>query len=283
MSTIVTQDGVQLHLHSWPASEPRANAALLHGWGEHGGRYAHVGAEFSKRGISVLAIDFRGHGRSGGRRSHVDRFEEYHLDVDALLAEAKKSAGPTFLMAHSMGSLVALDYVIRKGGSGLRGMVLSSPYLGLAMAVNPIKLGAGKIMSNVLPTLALAAGIKGRDVCRDPEILALYDTDPLNVKKITARLFAEQLAAQERVKARAQEIKLPTLLLYAGDDRIASADATDRVAAKFSMQDRTVERLPGLFHEILNEMPAVRGPLIARMADWILTRSAGDKVHGDAA
>jgi alpha-beta hydrolase superfamily lysophospholipase len=89
--------------------------------------------------------------------------------------------------------------------------------------------------------------------------------------------------AQARVKARAQEIKLPTLLLYAGDDRIASADDTDRLAAKLAMQDRTVERLPGLFHEILNEVPAVRGPVIARMGDWILERSVGDRAHGDAA
>lgn len=276
MSTIRTGDDLELNSYEWCADEPKAVVALVHGYGEHAGRYAHVGAAWNAKGISVIAADLRGHGASPGVRGHCERFSDYHLDARAIYERATEVAAgaPVFLMGHSMGGLTVLDWLLSGGQPQVRGVVLSSPFLGVALEVNPVKAFAGKVMSRLLPTFALPTGLAGDLVTRDPEILKLYDTDPLNNTNATARWYTEAMDAIERVHARAQNLTVPLILLYAGDDKAASADATDRVAAKLAMPERTVERLSGLYHELVNEPPDVRGPIIERYASWMLERAS---------
>jgi alpha-beta hydrolase superfamily lysophospholipase len=280
-SMIRTADGRELNLHVWAASQapPAITVGLIHGYGEHAGRYAHVAEKLNARGISVLGIDLRGHGKSSGVRGHIEKFDEYHKDIDALRQELEKRAagGPIALVGHSMGALVAADYLIAKRGAGLAGVVLSSPFLGLSLAVNPVKEAVGRAMSRFIPTLALPAGLKGSDVCRDPSIAALYDSDPLNNKKATARWFTEAMLAIERVHARAGEIALPVLLLYGGSDRVASADATDRFASKLKGKDVTFERLKDHYHEIVNELPEARDKVIDRIGAWLVDHARAGK------
>ena len=173
-------------------------------------------------------------------------------------------------MGHSMGALLAYHYLLFSGKRpNLAGLVLSSPYLGLSLEVHPIKAGLGRVMSRFHPTLALPTGLMGKDVCRDLELQRLYDSDPLNVKKATARWFTETTRAIEEVHGRAGALDVPLLLLYGGADKVASADATERFARALTMKDRTTERLANHYHELVNEPPAVRAPIIARMADWL--------------
>jgi alpha-beta hydrolase superfamily lysophospholipase len=276
MSTQKTADGVELNMHEWmPEGAPRLVLALLHGYGEHGARYAHVAKAMNAQGIGVVAADLRGHGKSSGRRGHVERFDEYHQDADATVARAKAIAGgaPVAIMGHSMGGLLVADWLIAGRGRDLAGVVLTSPFLGLSLKVNPVKEGVGRLMSKVIPTLALPAGLKGADVCRDPELARLYDTDPLNNKNATARWFTEAMKTMERVHARAGEIERPILLLYGGSDRVASADATDQFARKLSPQDKTIERLKDHYHEIVNELPEVRAKVIDRIAGWLVAHA----------
>jgi alpha-beta hydrolase superfamily lysophospholipase len=273
--TLTAKDGLKLHLHRWAAGEPLAEIVLLHGYGEHAGRYAHVARAWNALGLSVSAVDLRGHGKSGGRRAHVDRFAEYHLDAAALVDYARGEAAgkPVLLFAHSMGALVAMDWLLAGGGADLAGLAFSSPFLGVALAVNPVKAGLGRVMSKIWPTLSLPAGIHGRHVTSDPAQAALYDSDPLNNKVATARWYTEALAAIDRVLAGGDQLRLPLLLLYAGADQLASADQTDRLAQKLSGADRTVERLAGRQHELVNEPEEIRGPLIERFGAWLVERA----------
>jgi alpha-beta hydrolase superfamily lysophospholipase len=271
MTTIQTGDDVVLHLHDWSRPKARATVALLHGYGEHAGRYAHVADAFNAADIGVVAADLRGHGRSAGKRGHVDRFADYHLDATAIYeaARARADDGPIFVFGHSMGGLLALDWLLGGAAPSVAGTLISSPYLGIALEIPPLKAAAGKLMSSIWPTLALASGLKGRDVCRDADKQALYDTDQLNNKNATARWFTEALEAHARVLERAPKLATPTLLLYGGDDKVASADATDAFAAKLSLEDREVERLAGYYHELVNEPKADRDAVIGRMVAWI--------------
>lgn len=275
MTTIETADGLALNLYDWTIPDPRITVAMLHGYGEHAGRYEETAKRWQTRGISALAVDLRGHGKSPGPRGHVERFTDYHRDADALVELAKERAagGPVAVFGHSMGGLLALHWLLSGRGSELVGAVISSPYLGLAVQVNPVKKGLGNLMSNLVPKFAQPSGLKGADVCRDPALSALYDTDPLNNSKATARWFTESNAAIESVHRRAGQLTAPLLLLYGGEDKVAKADATDRFAAALTGDDKICERLPGLYHEILNELPEQRHAIMDRMAEWLLAHA----------
>ena len=271
---LTAEDGTRLHLHEWRAEDPRLTVALVHGYAEHAGRYAHVAAALNAKGISVVAVDLRGHGRSDGARGHVDAFSDYHQDVDVLLAKADEGR-PLFMLGHSMGGLLTAHYLLAGKGPKVHGVVLSSPYLGLALEVSGVKKGAAVLLSRVLPKLSLPSGLEGKDLTRDPAMVKLHDDDRLNFGTANARWFTESTQAMERVLAQASQLSKPLLLVYGGADRVASADATDRFAAKLAVADREVARLPGFFHEILNEPPADRDPLIARIAGWLLAHAEG--------
>lgn len=269
-------DGLELHLHEWKApGTPRLCVALLHGYGEHAGRYAHFAEALNARGITVVGVDLRGHGKSKGARGHVDAFQQFYSDVKLVVNRAKELSGgaPVALFAHSMGALLALDWLLAGNGKDLAAVALSSPFLGIALKVNPVKEGLGRVMSRLIPTLSLPSGLKGADACRDPKMQELYDSDTLNNKNATARWFTEAMKAIDRVQARGGELKLPLMILYGGSDRIASADATDELAKKLTAPDRLVERLDGYYHELVNEPPEERAKIFDRFATWLLSKA----------
>jgi alpha-beta hydrolase superfamily lysophospholipase len=272
---ITARDGMKLELHEWLVDDPRMTVVLLHGYAEHCGRYAHVAKAWNARGIQVVGCDLRGHGKSEGERGYVERFEDYHRDVDALMDAAKTRAKgtPIALFAHSNGGLIALHWLLTGNGRDLAGVLISSPFLGLAVKASPLKLTAGKLMAKLLPKLGLPGGFTGKDVCTDETFQRQYDGDPMIFKKVNARWFAEAMSAIDLVHARCSQLEAPLLLLYAGDDRIVSAEATDRFCRGLTCQQLTTERLDKHAHELVNEGPPVREKLIARMADWLLSRA----------
>lgn len=276
LAAIETTDGVLLHAHRWaPASPPRVEAILLHGYGEHAGRYEHAASVWNDLGVGVTAVDLRGHGRSAGRRGYVERFTDYHRDADALLARARADAGdrPVVVFGHSMGGLLAAHWLIARGLDGIAGLALSSPYMGLAFPVPAYKLALGRLLSRLRPTFALPSGLTGDDVARDPDIARTYDHDPLNLKTATARWFTEAEGAMEEVFRGAHRLRLPTLLLFGGADRVASPSANERLG-KALPNSPTAERLPGAFHEILNEPQPRRTEIARRYGEWMVGLSS---------
>lgn len=267
--TLTAADGTLLSLHEWRVPDPKLTVAIVHGYAEHAHRYAHVAKNFNARGISVVAVDLRGHGRSQGARGHVDRFVDYHQDVDVLLAKADEGQ-PLFILGHSMGGLLAAHYLLMGNGQKIKGAILSSPFLGLALDVGGLKLGAARLFSKLLPKLSLPSELKSADLTRDPEMVKIHEADNLNFGTANSRWFMEASAAMEVVHSRASQLTTPLQLLYGGADRVASADASDRFAAQLTVADRDVERLSGFFHEILNEPPADRDVVMERMGTWLL-------------
>jgi len=278
-----TADGLDLFAHDWTFPGARAVLAVAHGFAEHGGRYEHVARELRPHGIATLAVDLRGHGRSPGPRGHVARFGDYQADLDALLERAGTVGPPVFLLGHSMGALVVLDRLrARPDGLGARGAVLSSPYLGLARRVSPLTLWAVARLATVLPRFPLPAGLAGDLVCRDRELRREYDEDPLVLSRTTAGWFVESRRAIMRVERELGPVRAPLLVLAAGDDHVADVERTRRLAARAGFEDR-LEVLPGVLHEVLNEPPERRRPIIERMADWVGRRLAAEpRGGGDA-
>ena len=274
MSFFQSRDGTQLHEEHWPAEgKATASVVIVHGYGEHIGRYDETGRALAAAGFSVRGLDLRGHGQSGGVRGYCNRFDEYVDDVDAIVARARGEALPLFLLGHSFGALVSPFYVLHHA-TAVAGMVLTSPYWKLALQQPAAKIWAGKVASFIAPKLALPSGLKGVDVCRDPELQAKYDADPLNNKNATARWFTESTAAQEELVMRASELSTPTLLMVGEADKIAAAPQARVVFDRLGAKDKTLRMLEGQYHEVLNEPKPTREQTVREIVEWLRTHAS---------
>ncbi|TXD36161.1 lysophospholipase [Lujinxingia vulgaris] len=255
---ISTPDHQQLYWQTWraPKVTPRAVVALMHGYAEHSARYDHVGIALARAGYAVMAIDARGHGRSTGRRGHVERFDDYVDDLELLIRRAGQRWPdlPLFVMGHSNGGLIALRLALRKP-QNVRAFVITSPLLGVAPDLSPVMQKVGLAAARILPTLTIASGIDPGALTHLKDVIDHHERDPLNFPTATAGWFSEAVGAMKDAHRRAGEVEHPALLLVAGDDRIVNARETERFFHQMGSHDRQLELLPGLYHEVLNEEP----------------------------
>jgi alpha-beta hydrolase superfamily lysophospholipase len=263
--------GPSLYFYVTAPERPRVFLGLLHGYGEHAGRYAHVADAWAEHGIATVAVDLRGHGKAEGRRGHCDRFDEF-LDDAAELARLVRERAPdlgAIFFGHSFGGLVAASVALA-GPTPWLGLALSSPFFGVATAVPLAKRLAGKVATRVAPTLALPTGLSGKMVTHDLQRARAYDEDPLVFKTATARWFSETEAAQERAIARAGSLSMPLLLVAGLSDSVVSVPRERAFFDAAGSTDKTWDGREGLFHEVLNEVEW--RPIADRFAEWILAR-----------
>ncbi len=269
-------EGVSLYVeHFCPASRARLVLVNVHGFGEYCGLYRHVAGALLARGIAVTQFDCRGHGRSQGRRGHVDRFDDYHADLGLVVRRARELVPgvPWSLMGHSLGGLIVLDHVLRRKSEPQPDrLVALAPWLELKMKVSMPKRAAAEVFARLRPTLTMSNGIKAKDVSRSPEVVANFFRDPLVHHVATAGWFAGVLRTQAALRATAAQLQIPTLLLVPGQDRIVSSEATLAFAqAAGSMAE--VGRYPALYHELFLEPE--REQVVSDVADWLLRPRAG--------
>ncbi len=274
LSHVRAADGTDILVRDWASDRsasgrPWASVLLVHGLGEHSGRYEHVGDQMAAAGLDVQAYDHRGNGGSGGRRGHVDRWEQYHDDLAERLAPVRSSADgrPVVLYGHSMGGLIVLGYLLTDRPKPDL-VVLSSP--GLDSTIAQWKKSLAPTMSRIFPTLAVPNGIDGSTLSRDPAVADKLAADPLASKSSTARFAAEGLIEQERVRREYAGLTLPTLVLHGLDDGLVPAQASVILDSLPNVERRTY---PGLRHELHNEPegPAIIGEII----DWIRAKTGG--------
>jgi alpha-beta hydrolase superfamily lysophospholipase len=254
------------------AGPAKATVAVLHGGGDHSGRYPALTSGLVRAGFEVALLDFRGHGQSDGRRWHVDSFDDYLADIDAFLARLCQDgySGKLFVAAHSMGSLIAARWGVDHWREPA-GFILSSPYLRLAMRPPASKVWAARIVGRVIPWLPGATGIDFTALTSDPELQAWTAHDPLYGRKTTPRWFDESRQAQAEVLARAAEFRAPVLVLAAGADTIADATASRSFLEAVQSRDKRFVLYPGLRHEIFNEVERERP--IAEAVAWLTARA----------
>jgi acylglycerol lipase len=263
-------EGPPLYFHAaMPKSGVKAVLAMIHGYADHGARYAHVMGALAEHGIGSVVIDLRGHGRAGGDRGYCSRFGEFKDDARELrrLVESRAKGVPLFLFGHSFGGLVASSVVL-EDAKPWKGLVLSAPFFGIAMDVPKVKILAGKIASRVYPKLGIPSGLAGKDVTHDAAIAKAYDTDPLVFKNATARWFTETSHEQAHVLANASRITLPLYVTFGTADPVASMPAAKKVFDAAGSADKTWDPREGLYHEVLNE-PSWKD-IVEPMAKWIL-------------
>jgi alpha-beta hydrolase superfamily lysophospholipase len=247
---------VSIYIQWWlPDTTPKASLALVHGIGEHSGRYSNLVGTLIEHGMAVYAVDNRGFGKSSGKRGHVMSWREYTDDTAAFLDRVReiKSEGPLFLMGHSMGGLIVLSFLLDHSPKDLNGVVVSGPALSQG-AVSKVLLLAARIMSKVVPSFSLDTKLDASAVSRDPEVVAAYEADPLRTGMASARLGTEMAAAMEMVKTRAGEIRLPILIVHGGADRLVAPETSRELMPLLGSTDKTRIEYPSYYHEPHNDL-----------------------------
>lgn len=259
--------GPALFFSKVEGKDTAAQVAIVPGYADYADRYEHVQRAWADRGVSSVAVDLRGHGLAEGARGACLRWEEYLDDVEELFTQLDSSR-PTFLFGHSFGGLVAASWALRKPAAQ-KGVLLSNPYMRVALPVPAAKKAIGKAVAALLPGLGLATGIQGHQLTHDEARAKKYDTDPLVFKKANVRWFVESEREQGRVMSRAKELGIPFYLVLGTADPVVAGgrELYEAVGSK----DKTLDTREGLLHEVLNEpeWPAVAGA----MADWILAHT----------
>jgi alpha-beta hydrolase superfamily lysophospholipase len=264
------RDGVRLFFRRFDASAPRGLVAIVHGFAEHSGRYLDLARRLNQANFSAAAFDYRGHGQSGGRRAHIDSFEEYLNDARSFLDQCRRMGFERpVLLGHSLGGLIAAR-LAQGEGEGLSALVLSSPFLGLAMKVPAVKRAVGNWVSRWIPTLSMSTGLDPAWLSHDREVVERYASDPLVSKVCSARWFTETTAAQEQAQADAGRLALPLFIQAAGDDRLSDLAATRAFFERCAGADKTLKVYDGLFHEIYNETE--RDRVVSDLTAWLQER-----------
>jgi alpha-beta hydrolase superfamily lysophospholipase len=245
---------LELYYQCWqPVTRPKAILAVVHGHGEHSGRYNNVVDWFVPKGYAVYAFDLRGHGRSPGKRGYIESFAEYRNDAAAFLdlVRSEEPNSKVFLLGHSQGGLIALNYVLHDG-AGLAGIVASGPVLS-PPGISPFLIQLSKVLSNVWPGLSLATGMDTTALSRDPAVVEAYVNDPLVHAKGTPRLGAEMLLAVDWTQAHAAEMALPCLIVHGSDDRLCPPEGSQRFYENVTFDDIERVEYEGYYHEVFNE------------------------------
>lgn len=264
---------VEIYWQSWqPEKPPRAVVVIVHGLGEHSGRYRHVAQVLADAGCAVYAMDHRGHGKSGGPRAFVDRFSYAVEDIDQVVEIARRAhpRKPTFLLGHSMGGALSLSYTLRNPGK-LFALILSGPAVALDGAP-PLLKPISRLMSTVAPKFGMFAVEPGL-VSRDPAVVADYASDPLNAHgKVPARTLGELVNFVEILPAALPLIQLPLLVMHGKEDKLAGVGGSQMVFSQVASRDKTLKVYERLYHEIFNELPEDRAVVFKDLSDWIGAR-----------
>lgn len=264
--TATTRDGIRLLTRHWVADSARASVLLVHGLGEHSGRWEHVGTQLAAAGLETFAWDLRGFGASGGERAWVDRWTQHFDDLEDRLAAARAAlpGRPTILYGHSMGGLIALGYALSdRPRPDL--LVLSAP--GIDDDAAAWKHLLAPILARIIPHLRIANGISDAMLSRDPARQEATRIDPLVIRASTARFGAELFAEQARVRAAAPKLSVPSLVIHGLADPIVPSRVTEPLGAIAGVTRRTYA---GVRHELHNEP---EGPqVLADVIAWIDAR-----------
>ncbi|MFP4532511.1 MAG: lysophospholipase [Desulfobacterales bacterium] len=253
------------------AAPERGRILIAHGLGEHSGRYYHVMERLLKKGLSVWAIDHRGHGQSGGKRGHIQRFDQYIEDLQQMMKLVRTDMPENmkcFLLGHSMGGLIVLNYA-EKHPRMIDGVIASSPGLAPADRIPVVKGAAGRIMSKIWPAMALNNEVDSRFLSHDSKVVSDYDNDPLVHPWVTARWFTEYVDAMADTIRSAPSIKTPILMQVAGDDHLVSPEASRKFFDSLTVRDKTLHFYEGLYHEIYNEAAKDRERVLADLEKWL--------------
>ncbi len=247
-------DGTQMHAVRWtPDSEPKMVVFLIHGLGEHSGRYASMAQYYACFGIEVGSFDLRGHGKSDGQRGHCDDFQQLIRDIDRFLNQGSSIdiAKPRFIYGHSLGATLAIKYALSHPGK-YNGVILSAPMLKPAFELPKWKMVLGRAMQSLWPTLSLSNEVDINALSRDKAVLIKNQEDPLIHDRISVKLGMQVLEAGEQLLEEASLVDFPLLMMHGDADDLTCHKAS-RAFSECAGEQSTLKIWDGFYHELHHE------------------------------
>ena len=264
-------DDVTFYMQGWePEGKSKAIVCLIHGLGEHTGRYVHVGKAFNDAGYPLFGFDLRGHGQTGGRRGHFPSLDVVMQDIHQFVEFQRQNHPdqPVFLYGHSLGGLLTLSYTLQHP-EGLQGVIVTGAMLRSAFDEMKVKNTLAKILGSMAPTIALSTGLDATSISRDPVVVEEYVNDPLVHDKGSTGLGKAILNAIDLCFAHAKEFKPPLLIMHGRDDRLTYPSGSEDFAklAGEVNKDVTLKVWDGMYHELHNEPEQVE--VFKVMIEWL--------------
>jgi len=247
-------DGTPMHAVRWrPDSEPTMVLCLIHGLGEHSGRYEEMAKYYVSHGIEVVSFDLRGHGRSDGQRGHCDEFSQIMKDIDRFLYQASKMdvTQPHFIYGHSLGGMLAIKYALSHPGE-YSGVILSAPMFKPAFEPPKWKVMLGRSIQSIWPTLSLSNEVDMNTLTRDKTILEAHKIDPLSHDRISAKFGTQMLEEGERLLEEASAVDFPLLMMHGNADELTCHKAST-MFSEHAGQQCTLKIWDDFFHELHHE------------------------------
>ena len=265
---LTAKDGTSLYGQEWLVENPKAAICLVHGLGEHIGRYEHVAEFLNSHQISFFATDLRGHGQSEGKRGHTPSHDMLLDDVEELLmyARAEYNDIPLFLYGHSLGGNIVTNYILKKNTNELTGAIISSPWLALAFEPPAFQIKLAQFFSGILPSLTQPNGLDINHLTNDDAVNQAYKNDALVHNKISTRLFTESYREGLWALENTHKNKIPLLIYHGTEDRITSPEASKTFAEKIG-ELATYHQWPSIKHEPHNDID--KEEVLAMVLDWV--------------
>ncbi len=262
-------DGKCMFFQSWiPSENPKLVIALIHGLGEHSGRYDHWAGKFCAENMVFSAFDLRGHGLSEGKRGSINSLELIFKDIKLFLEKVESvfPGIPVVLYGHSLGGTLALNYILESSDSKVEAAIITSPWLKLSKPLPGYLKLLTAILGSVLPSYTQASGLAVKYLCNDKTVIEKYQSDPLVHDRISAGLFKSATRGGEIAIDKAGNISLPVLIMHGTDDRIVSAEGSSAFRNNAG-QNVTLRLWEDLFHELHNE--PVKDEIFNFIISWL--------------
>ena len=267
---IASADGARIAYRSWPKVGAEVTFAVVHGLGEHAGRYADFAEAMARRGFGTFAMDLRGHGRSSGQRGHVDSWSQWTGDIAAFVKRVEDVSGQEVVpLGHSFGGVAMLSTVLQGKLPTARRFIVSSPALRTKVVVPQWKVNLALSASKLVPRLALSNQVDAGTISRIPEVVTAYRTDPLVHAKISSRLFTEWQQASREVLQHAGEISIPFLIIAGTADNLIDSSGSEELHRE-AKDKSELHLMPGGYHEPFNDLD--REQVFDLIAGWLAKR-----------
>ena len=263
---------VNIYYQTWlPDEDAKAVLLLVHGLGEHSGRYKNVVNHFVPLGYAVYGLDHIGHGKSDGAREFVERFDDFSdtLAIFYAMVTQWQADKPIFLLGHSMGGTIT-SYYLLDHQADFTGAIISAPAVKIGDSVSQATIIMGKVLSRLAPKMGVIA-LDVNGISRDPEVVQAYVDDPLVFHgKTPARLAAEFLSAMQRITAEAEKITLPFIVVQGGADILVDPSGAQMLYDTAGSKDKTLKIYEKLYHEVFNEPE--RDRVLKDVENWLESR-----------
>ncbi len=268
-----SRDGLKLFKQQWIPSQVKRHLVIQHGIGEHSGRYGNILEALEGTGTAVYGIDSRGHGQSDGPRGHTDQFQLYIDDLaDMILAiRQANNMEKVYLLGHSLGGVIALQYATQHHQTNLHGLIVSSA--GIYPVMDPakhVKKFIGEGLAALFPKTLVDTGLELKYLSHDQSVIDAYQADPLNHGKISFQMGSNFFKVGPAILSKAGDLQLPILIFHGTGDGIVDVRSSRELYDRLTCPDKTLNIYEGLYHETMNETKEDRDKVLADVKGWLL-------------